>query len=119
MSVPDLLVPYLQRFAPYAVQDGQEAGLERVLEHIRSLIKLLVGFFHSFSCGIYGTLIDQTGENRLAGTRVYFLPEAFHLLSALLTRHTAIPFYLSSPLSAAFHFSDSKFSLSFLAPLFF
>ena len=49
MSVPDLLVPYLQRFAPYAVQDGQEAGLERVLEHIRSRIKILGGIYITLS----------------------------------------------------------------------
>ena len=54
VAVPDLLVPYLQRLAPYAVQDGQEPGLEGVLEHVRSRTDLFLGMFHSslFPLGI-------------------------------------------------------------------
>ena len=33
LTVPDFLVPYLEWFAPNAVQDGQEPTLESVLEH--------------------------------------------------------------------------------------
>lgn len=33
-SVPDLFVPDLQGFAPDAVEDGEEAALERVFEHL-------------------------------------------------------------------------------------
>ena len=70
MPVPDLLVPYLQRLAPYAVQDGQEPGLEGVLEHVRSQTELLFRDVSLFPLGI--RRIDQTGENRQAGTRKEF-----------------------------------------------
>ena len=66
MPVPDLLVPYLQRLAPYAVQDGQEPGLEGVLEHVRSRTELFLGMFHFSPSEFQGlTKLGKTGRQVL------------------------------------------------------
>ena len=99
MSVPDLLVPYLQRLAPYAIQDGEEAGLERVLEHIgsrrqNSCLALITFVLRNLWDSDWPNWGKPKGRYLNVSCSRGLSP--LYLLSALLTHHRAP--YLSASL---------------------